>query len=101
MMISELPEYEQQRRVNAMVADPHVRGILHEIDDLTEEYPEVVIYYQVSCDNCGSRLTDPDKFSLRYSYICDLCAHETKTSDGYLGYISMFLPPGMPDPMQL
>ena len=101
MAIPEIPEYEQERRVKEMIGDPNIREILHQVDDLKEEYPDVVIYYQVSCNNCGSRLTDTDKFSLQYSYICDQCTHETKTSDGELGYLTMFIPPGMEEIMKL
>ena len=101
MTTPEIPEYEQQRRVNEMTADPHIREILHQVDDLKEEYPNVTIYYQVSCNNCDSRLTDTDEFCLQYSYICDRCAHETKTSNGELGYLTMFIPPGMEEIMKL
>ena len=100
-MIPEIPEYEQERRVKEMKADPHIRETLHQVDDLVEEYTEVTIYFQISCSNCNSRLTDTDKFNLGYSYICDSCNQETKTSNGDLGYLSMFTPPGMPDMMML
>ena len=101
MTIPEIPEYEQERRVKEMTADPNIREIIHQVNDLVEEYPDVTIHYQVSCGNCDSRLTDTDEFNLQYSYICDLCSQETKTSDGNLGYLTMFIPPGMEEIMKL
>jgi formylmethanofuran dehydrogenase subunit E len=100
-MIPEIPEYEQLRRVNEMKADPHIRETLHQVDDLLEEHPEVTIYFQISCSNCNYRLTDTDNLSLGYSYICDSCNQETKTSNGDLGYLSVFTPPGMEEVMKL
>ena len=100
-MIPEIPEYEQERRVKEMKADPHIRETLHQVDDLVEEYPQVTIYFQISCSNCNHRLTDTDEFNLGYSYICDQCNHETKASDGSLGYLTMFIPPGMEEVMKL
>ena len=100
-MSQEIPEYERQRRVDEMLSDPHIREMVQQVEDLLEDNPDMTIYYQVSCRNCSSRLTDTDKATLQYYFLCDLCGCETKTSEGDLGYLSVLLPPHIREKVEM
>jgi len=90
-------EGEQEERIQEMLSDNHVQKVMKEARLTTDQYPEVIIFYQITCGGCGSRLTDDDPLSLAVDYRCDTCDYVTKTVDSNLGYLGVILPQALRD----
>ena len=85
-------EGEQEIRIKEMMSDEHVKEILDEVALIVGQAPEVLVFYQVSCGGCDSRMTDSDPKYLAVDYRCDECNHVTRTIDGNLGHLAVMLP---------
>ena len=90
-------EGEQEKRIQEMLADNHVQKIMNEVVEFRGQYPEVMIFYQVTCGRCETRLVDDDPLSLAVDYRCDECTYVTKTIEGNLGHIGIMMPPDLKD----
>ena len=90
-------EGEEEERIKEMMSNDHVKEILDEVHSVKVQSPEIVIFYQVTCGGCESRLTDEDPMYLAVDYRCDECDYITKTIDGDLGHLGVMLPPALRD----
>jgi hypothetical protein len=90
-------EGEQEERIQELSSDGHIQKIIQESHLIKDQHPEAIIFYQITCGGCESRLTDDDPLSLAVDYQCDECDYVTRTVDGNLGHVSVVLPPGLRD----
>lgn len=85
-------EGEEEERIKEMLSNNHIKEVMNAAHSTKNQYPEVIIFYQVTCKGCESRLTDSDPMTLAVEYRCDECEHVTKTIDGDLGHLGVMLP---------
>lgn len=85
---SRTPEGEEL--INEMLSDTLVRETMLNVTRLRAEDPHYLAHYQISCSNCGLRMSDILPFRLCAAYECDQCKHETKTIEGNLGTLNSF-----------
>ena len=90
-------EGEQEERIQEMLSDNHIQKIMNEVKEFKDQYPESMIFYQVTCGGCETRLVDNDPLSIAVDYRCDECDYVTKTIEGNLGHLSIMLPSDVKD----
>ena len=90
-------EGEQEERIQEMLSDNHVQKVMEEAHLTMDQYPEVMIFYQITCGGCETRLTDDEPLGLAVDYRCDECDHVTRTVDGDLGHLGIMLPQDLRD----
>ena len=90
-------EGEQEERIHEMLSDSHIKKVLAEVKLTHNQYPEIIIFYQITCGGCKTRLTDEDPICLAGDYECDKCKYVTKTINGNLGYLGAMVPQALRD----
>jgi len=90
-------EGEEEERIKEMQSDKHVKKTIDESHSTKDQYPEALIFYQITCGGCEARLTDNVPLYLAVDYKCDECNYVTKTIDGNLGYLGVMLPKALRD----
>ena len=90
-------EGEEEERIKEMMSNNHVKTILDEAHAFKDQAPETVIFYQITCGGCETRLTDDEPLGLAVDYRCDECEYVTRTVDGDLGHLGIMLPQDLRD----